>query len=418
MLQNLKLILLKDSVKQVGAYTITGSLCKAISFAALPFFVNTLSEGDIGILNIFSNSIVFLTPIVSMGVLYTISIDYFKLPKHEYAKVFSTGLIIPLALSFLLIPLLYLFRLPLERLFNFQPSFFWLIPFSLLLNFCFEAFMILMRNQNNVRLFTIVSILKILLEIGLSIGLILLLYRSWYSRAMGVICAGIAVAIVFVYYIRKNGFWVKRISTKILRSELAFGLSGLILQTAVFFIGTSDKFFVMSFFGKEQAGYYAVASTFAAVQYIICTSLLQYLQPVLFREFAANKGWQSMKGLYFKYSLAMLATLVLVTGFSFIVYNFVLRPSYKAYLYYFYILAISSFIWTITNIFLQFIVFNKNKRIIFQLSVSTIFISILVNYTCSKFVGINWLLFGQVVTNCIVLVIVLLFNKKIKLFSR
>jgi hypothetical protein len=178
LLQKVKSILLKDSFKQVGAYTITGSLCKAISFAALPFFVNTLSEGDIGILNIFSNCIVFLTPIISMGVLFTISIDYFKLPKEKYAQLFSTVLIIPLVLSLLLLPVLYVFRIPLERAFNFQHAFFWLIPVSLFINFCFEAFIILMRNQNNVKLFTIVSLLKILLEIGLSVGFIVFIRRS------------------------------------------------------------------------------------------------------------------------------------------------------------------------------------------------------------------------------------------------
>jgi O-antigen/teichoic acid export membrane protein len=112
----------------VGVYSITGSLCKAISFAALPFFFNTLNEGDIGILNIFGNSIVFLMPVISMGVLYTISIDYFKLSKEQYARVFSTSLLIPVVLSLLLIPVLYLFRAPLGSIFNFQQNFFWLIP--------------------------------------------------------------------------------------------------------------------------------------------------------------------------------------------------------------------------------------------------------------------------------------------------
>lgn len=88
MLQKIQSLLIQDSFRQVGAYTITGALSKAIAFAALPFFINTLSEGDIGILTIFSNCIVFFTPIISMGVLYTISVDYFKISREKYAVVF------------------------------------------------------------------------------------------------------------------------------------------------------------------------------------------------------------------------------------------------------------------------------------------------------------------------------------------
>jgi hypothetical protein len=83
LLQKLKSIFYTSSFRQVSLYTITGTLTKIISFAALPFFVNTLSEGDIGILNIFNSSIIFLTPIISMGALYTISVDYFKLTRTD-----------------------------------------------------------------------------------------------------------------------------------------------------------------------------------------------------------------------------------------------------------------------------------------------------------------------------------------------
>ncbi|MEP7106628.1 MAG: oligosaccharide flippase family protein [Ferruginibacter sp.] len=417
MLQKIKSILLRDSFKKVGIYTITASLCKAISFAALPFFVNTLSEGDIGILNIFGNCIVFLTPIISMGVIFTISIDYFKLSKEKYAQVFSTGLVIPVVLSLLLLPVLYIFRKPLERSFNFQQEFFWLIPICLFFNFSFEAFVVLMRNQNKVKLFTKVSLLKILLEVSLSIIFIIFIYRNWYSRALAFLLSGIVIGVLFFFHIKKNKFLVKGINYQVLRNELSFGLSGLVLQTAIFFVGTSDKFFVMSFFGKVQAGYYAVASTFAAIQYIVCVSLLQYLQPLLFREFAVFQNWKDQKQLYYKYFIAMIVTLAGTILFTFIVYNFVLKPTYKEYLYYFYILSIGSFVWTISNIFLQFIVFNKNKKVIFFLSLTCIFISLVVNYICSKYFNIRWLGLGQIVTNISVLFIILFVNRKLNYFT-
>lgn len=417
MLQKIRSILLKKSLQQVGVYTVTGSLCKAISFAALPFFVNVLSEGDIGILNIYSNCIVFLTPIVSMGVLYTISIDYFKLPKAEYARVFSTGLLIPIMFSILLIPVLYLLRVQLEKAFNFQPAFQWLIPMGLILNFCFEAFIILIRNQNKVKLFAIVSLLKVVIEISLSILFIVLLWHSWFSRAFSFVLAGLVASGMFIFHIRKQGFLVLLIDKQVFRSELFFGLSGMALQTAIFFINTSDKFFVMSFFGKNQAGYYAVASTFATIQHIVCMSLMQYLQPVLFSHFADEKKWKDLKEIFYKYMLAMAVTLLIVTVFAITVYTYVLRPAYKPYLHYFYILSIGSFVWSISWLFLQYILFQKNKRILFVLAAISIAIAVGINYIGSAMFTMNWLAGGQIATTILVIAIILLFNKKLGFFA-
>jgi O-antigen/teichoic acid export membrane protein len=415
--QNLKSILLKDSFKQVGVYTITGSLSKIISFCALPFFVNTLTAGDIGILTIFSNSIVFLSPIISLGVLYTISIDYFTLPKEKYSIVFSTSLVVPVFFCVLLIPLLYIFKVPLEKTFNFQQPFFWLIPACLFLNFCFEAFAILMRNKNEVRLFAIVSLIKVLLEIGLSILLIIFIYRNWYSRALGFLLSGMVVAFLFFMYIKKENFLVGNINFKGLKKELYFGLSGLLLQTAIFFICTADKFFVMTFFGKEQAGYYSVASTFAAIQFIVCTSLLQYLSPLLYKNFAELQKWKMLKSIYYKYFATMFATFIGVLIFTFIVYNFILKTAYKEYLFYAYLLGLSSFIWTVCNIFLQYLIFSKNKKVIFQLSIITILVSITLNYLSSRYLTIQWLCVMQIISTLFLLVVILIFNKKLKYFN-
>jgi O-antigen/teichoic acid export membrane protein len=401
----------------VGAYTITGALSKAIAFAALPFFINTLSEGDIGILTIFSNCIVFLTPIVSMGVLYTISVDYFKLSREKYAVVFSTGLVIPAVLCLLLLPILYIFRDTFEKSFHFQYAFFWLVPTCLFLNFCFEAFVILIRNQNKVKLFTIVSLLKVGVDISLSVLFVLFIYQTWYSRALAFLLAGLVVGVFFFAYIKRQKILVQRIDYKVLKNEIYFGLSGMVLQTAIFFINSSDKFFVMGFFGKEQAGYYAVASTFATIQYIICISLLQYLQPLLYRRFAESQRWHQVKDLYYKYILAMVATLVSVAVFTWFVYHYILKATYSEYLYYFYILAASSFTWTISNIFLQFIVFNKNKKIILQLSLLSILFSFLVNFFTAKYTSVTSLALGQIVTNLLVFVIIIYFNKKLKYFA-
>lgn len=347
-----------------------------------------------------------------MGALYTISVDYFKLSKSDYASVFSTSLLIPLLISLLLISLFFIFRQSLSRTFSFQQQFIWLIPVCLVLNFCFEAFIVLLRIQNKFRVFATITLLKIIIEISLAVLLILFAYVSWYSRALGYFFSILVIAMLFFSYIKKNGFLVKRISLKIFKKELIFGLSGLLLQTAIFFINTSDKFFVMAYFGKTQAGFYSIAGTFAAIQYIVSASLMNYLQPVLYTKFSDKKMYESIKGIYAKYIMIMLATTAALFSFSSVIYHYLLKPSYKEYIHYFYLLCISSLIWSISNIFLQPIIFNKEKRIIFKLSVLCILFAFTINYCTSQFLTINWLCAAQIVTSAFVLCVILYFNKK------
>lgn len=400
----------------MGLYTITGALTKIISFAALPFFVNTLSEGDIGILNIFSSTIVFLTPIISMGVLYSLSVEYYKQTRQQYAVLLSTSLIIPSLLSLILIPVFFIISPYLSGTFHFQYNFFWLIPACLLLNFLFEAFIIILRLHNNLRLFSAVSLLKVFTEIAVSVLFIFYVSQTWYSRAMGYLVAGSVAAVIFLIYARNKGLLIKAVDTKVLAKEFAFGISGLLLQTAVFFIGTSDKFFVMAYFGKEQAGFYAVAATFATIQYIVCTSLIQYMQPIIFKKFAAGEKWGHVKNLYGKYILGMLATALLLIAFTVLVYKFLLKESYSEYIEYFFILCASSFIWSVTNIFLQYIIFNKSRAVIGQLAVIAIIIACAVNYITAEYFSIIWLCAGQVLINVLVLMITLLYNRKLNYF--
>jgi len=417
LLQKLQSLVQKNSFKQVGLYTAAGTLAKVISFAALPFFVNVLSEGDIGILNIFNSSIVFLTPIISMGVLYTISVDFFKLPKEDYARVFSTGFLIPIVFSILLVPVFYIFREPLLRTFNFQYQFIWLIPLCLFLNFCYEAYIILLRMNNKARQFAFMSLLKITVEILLSILLVVYVYQNWYSRALSYMISAAVIGVLFFIFAKKNGFLVRKFDKGLLKEELSFGLSGLLLQTAVFFIGTSDKFFVMAFFGKEQAGFYSIAAVFASVLFIISASLMQYLQPILYKKFAEKQGWQNLKGLYKKYILAMFGTAVLLVIFTWFAYHFLLKPSYRDYINYFYILCGSGFIWSVSNLFLQYIIFHKQKKVIAWFSAMSIAVALLVNYGMVHYFDMRALCFGQVITNVLVLAASLYYSKRLKCFE-
>jgi O-antigen/teichoic acid export membrane protein len=75
--------------KQVYIYF--GSYCinAALSLVLVAVLTHKLMPPDYGIINLYSAFIVFLTPFVSGGILYPLSVEYFKRPEETYSEYFS-----------------------------------------------------------------------------------------------------------------------------------------------------------------------------------------------------------------------------------------------------------------------------------------------------------------------------------------
>src|SRR4029078_3103872 len=89
------------ALKTMGIYTVTNFFGKGLSFLLLPLFTNPkyLSPADNGLLSLFSQAIIFLVPFISLGLLQSASVDYFKLDKKKFADVCPTGFAMAIFMS-------------------------------------------------------------------------------------------------------------------------------------------------------------------------------------------------------------------------------------------------------------------------------------------------------------------------------
>lgn len=327
-------------------------------------------------------------------------------------------MLIPLSVVILITPLLYIFRDTLYRLFEYQPEFLWMIPSFLVFNYCYEALFVLLIIEKKTKQMALMTVIRTGVEIIFSFLLIYTLFPTWYGRALGYGIGMFVMTNIFIRYVIKNKFLTRNINTRLLRRELTFGVAGFSLQMAIFFLISSDKFFVMVNYGKTMAGFYSVAATFATIQYIFSSSLLQYLQPIIYKSFSEGKYWSKVKPLFMKYVLIMASVLFLLILITTFIYHYIIKESYKEHIYVFYILATSTFIWSISNLFLQTIIYHKNKRIISTLSAIIIILAFSINYFTSKHLNIFWLGIGQIFSNSIMLLLVLYFSQKSGFFHK
>lgn len=372
-------------VKSIGIYTFTNFFGKGASFLLLFVFTNPvyILPSENGLLSLFSNSMLFLMPFLSMGILHSTASDFFKLGKEEFRSFFTTGFIMPVTVTIISFVILFLFREQLQQAYGFPSMFIWLIPVITFLTFINEQLLSLVRNNNEPTVYLKANISKTILELGLSFLLVVVFAWRWEGRIAGIFIAYLALAFYAFYYFKQKGYLFGKINKKYFQEELIYAIPIIAMQISIFSMSASDKFF-LSFFTNDQnetVGIYSVGCIFASIIIVLCTALLQYIFPKIYTLLAApDMDFRSLKKHFLFYVGIMAAGTLAVIILTPLLYHFFINNRYTPALRYIYLLCSGYFLWSVSYFFYSFLLFHKKKKKILGLSFFCIVISLGCNY--------------------------------------
>jgi len=373
------------SIRQIGIYTGTNFLAKGASFLLLFIFTNPyyITPSENGLLSLFSTSILFLMPFVSMGIIHSTGADFFKLPKEQFRDLFTTGFAMSMMVSLIATMALYFFRHTLIDRYGFPEPFIWLIPFITFLTFCHEQFFGLVRNNQKPGIYFRANLLKIMLELGLSVLLVVVFALRWQGRLSGIIFAYAVISFCGFVYMYKQGYLFGKVRKSFIRNELIYALPIMLMQISIFCMGSSDKFFLSAHTtdNNETVGIYSIATTFGSIIIVLSSALLQYVFPRIYQQLSAPEAdYQLIKKLFRLYIGVMIMGTLLVIIFMPLAYHYFINEKYHSALQYAFLLCIGYFVWTIAYFFYSFLLYYKEKKKILTLSVICIACSLLFNY--------------------------------------
>jgi O-antigen/teichoic acid export membrane protein len=372
------------SLRSVGMYTFTNFFSKGASFLLLFVFTNPLyiTPAENGLLSLFSNSLLFLMPFLSMGIVHSVSADYFKLNTTDFRDFFSTSFLLPVMIMGAAMLAMGLGHHWLNRTYGFPWYFSILIPLITFFIFCNEQLLSMARNRQEPQVYLKANVSKTIIELGLSVVLVVFFAWRWQGRVAGILAAYSLLGVYAFYYFRQHGYLFGRIRQQYLKSELLYALPIIALQACIFTQTASDKFFLSAYTNDNNTtvGIYSIACIFASVLNVLSTGLQQYIFPGIYQAISTN----SMDAAYFKkqwllyagiLTAALLIWLVLV---PFIFSNFI-NVKYKPALRYSYLLGIGVYCWAMAYFFYSFLLYHKEKRKLLLLSLSGIAVSLLCN---------------------------------------
>lgn len=401
--------------KSAGIYTFSNFFAKAAAFLLLFVYSNPkyISVHENGLLNLLSSSIFIIMPFLSLGIVQSTSVDFFKLKKEEFRDFFTTGFVMPIIAMILSFAGLYFFRNELKATYDFPLSFAFIIPVLAFLGFCNEQYVSLIRNNNEPFTYFKASMLRLFIEISISVTLVVGFAWRWEGRVTGIMVANTILFVVAFFYFSKKGYLFGKVKKIYIKEDLMYALPIIVMQCSTFCLSSSDKFFLSYFSNNDVVGIYGYACVFAAVVTIACSALISYVMPKIYLCLSEPKINFKQLRKYFKFyaggCFAALTGMIILTP---ILYKYFINSSYYPGLRYMYLIAIGYFLWSITYFFYSFMLFNKQKSKILMLSLASIGISLTCNYIFIR----HWNAAGAALSVCvsyfIVLVVTLLASYK------
>ncbi len=406
--QQINAVLKSSAFRSAGIYLFSNFFAKATSFLLLFIYSNPkyISVDENGLLNLLSNGVYIFMPFISLGLIQSTSVDFFKLKKNEFKDFFTTSFVLPVIITVCSILLMLLFRDQLKSLYSFPIAFCYLIPLMAFLSFCSEQYTGLIRNNKKPITFLRVSMIRLFIEVSLSVVLVVMFAWRWHGRVTGIMVANVFMLLVALFYFKKNGYLFGNVKTEYLKSELAFALPVILMQCSTFCLYASDKFFLSYFTNNTEVGIYGYACVFSSVVIIASSALISYVRPLLYENLSSTKpDARSLKKVFYFYLGGNFLALVAVVLVTPLLYKYFINHNYYPGLKYMFLIAIGYFFSTITSFVYAFMLFHKQRRKIMYISMFAVVVSLLSNYLL---IG-SFNAFGAAISVCVSYLTVLIF---------
>lgn len=232
---------------------------KLISFVMVPFYTYVLSTSQFGVVDLISNSVAMLTPIVSLSIfdaIFRFTMD----DQYDKGELFTTGMVITLLGSFVAIVLGLLAQI----VFGFNYGF--VLSMLLVFSALTSLFLNFIRGIGQIKAYALLglffaalnAIFNVIFLWKLHLGVMGYLYAS-------VVSSLIVLALFFVITNIHLYFNVSYLSFNTAKLMLSYSVPLIPNAFAWWFTTDASRFFILAFIGAQANGLYAVANKIPSI---------------------------------------------------------------------------------------------------------------------------------------------------------
>ncbi|HSZ71546.1 MAG TPA: oligosaccharide flippase family protein [Cytophagaceae bacterium] len=270
-------------LKAVSLYALTSIILGGINFLLMPVLTFYLSSEDFGYISLITSYNSFLTPVILMGSVGVVTIEYYKLERHDFKIFLTSSLVFPTVLFGFLSGIVLLFFVQLEDVLKIDYRWVMLLPFMGFVGVFFQLQSAIYQIQERPIAYTILNISFVLATTLLSLLLVVEMKWNYNGRLISMLTSSVIFGVISFYLLYKENLLSFKISKEYMRSALKYGLPLIPHSIAFLIIDLSDRIFIAEMVGIEELGVYNIGYQWGVIVLIVVNAFVQGYSPFLFK---------------------------------------------------------------------------------------------------------------------------------------
>lgn len=403
-------------LKNISGFAFFNVLNSVIPFLLLPILTAYLSPEHYGVVDIFYNTTLIITPFIGLCIVQSIGRFYFE--RIVLSRFVSTVLVVLLSTGLIITALSLVFNIVFENyllVYDIPPYLIFLAFLYTLFTQISEILLALWRVSYKVAKFGIFRVSKTALDLGLSIFLITSLGYGWEGRIFPQVIIAFLFAAIALYLLYKLGYLKSLKANKTyLKEGLSYSVPLIFHTFGGYVINFSDRFFILIMLSMTDVGVYSVAYQIGMVMSLIQNSFNQAWVPFFFQKLKedTNQARRKIVQITYIYIVFLIVTTLLIYFCIPLIYKYLINESYVD--------GASLIIWVllgflfngIYKILVNFLFFDKRTKLVAVLSMGSAVLNIVLNYYLIKFNGITGAAQATMLTFLFFLLVILYINLK------
>jgi O-antigen/teichoic acid export membrane protein len=383
----------------------------------MPVLTHYLSPTDYGIIALFNTYTSLLIPFLGFVSSGLISIEYFNKANsdEDFQSIYSSVLSIPIIPAIVFTIIGYSFRQWLGPLLNLPFEYLWLLPVLAILTFYYQHMLNFLAITKKPITYASSNILKVILEVSLTLIFIIILSMDWKGRVYSWLLAIILFFVFSLIYSAHFKYLTLKIKWEHIRAGLIFG-SPLILHTiGKIVVNQSDRIFITKMVSVNEMGIYNTGYLVGSILMIISSAFINVYNPYLYERMAniTQKKKYEILRISYGFILILLILLGIITFLTPYFYQFLINEKFAGGSKYVFWVGLSYLFWGGYLVFSGIIFYLKKTHILAYLAIINVVLNLSLNYWFILIFGAIGAAYATVVSFFVIFVLVAFFSNRI-----
>lgn len=407
-----KIIRLKDGFAgSLAAYTFWGALDKVFPFILLPLFTRLFTKDDVGYYTLYQTLMIIIPPILTCDIDTSISINFFHYDKDKLSRLIFSSIIYVFVIYAIAMLIGFLLRESISDAMKFPYVEFAIIITNALFLLILSILLCILRNENKVLHYGMLSFSKTVISYGISLYLIFRCSYSWRGVIYGEFCSGLIIAVLSFILLYRKGY-IKPVFEKILlKDSLMTGFPAALHNIGAWLSNSFNSMLVNVLIGIGATGRYGVGATYGLIVSFVHTSINKAYSPYVYG-CLKKKQMPKINTLIKKLYVLIIGIFIMVTLIGLTLNDYIFGDTYTDVKQFIVPLVLASTLWGLYKIHVAFLFYYKRVWSITKITISTGLLNIPISYFLISNYALIGAAYASVISSVIIYIMIFLSSKK------